>query len=297
MSAVTTAALLLMQPSFARCHMQPQGLACLCVADTHTHAHTPTCTHTNKHTQPQPHTLTHTHQTHTHTHSQHTDTARHTHTSLPPCPTNRLGKPAEAEPLYRTALAVRASALGPEDPDVAVTAHNLGVCLSSTGQHAEALVFHKQALFVREAAAASGKSGGGGGGAASRGSSGGGAGGAGASGGGAGDALSSHRAAAQCLKRLGCEAEAEPHLRALLAAARAAVDAAGPAGRRRRDALVELSVAAEDLGRCLTLQGAHERAEDAWWEAVEARREAMGDGHASVREIEERLRQCLEALQ
>jgi tetratricopeptide (TPR) repeat protein len=206
---------------------------------------------------------------------------------------NRLGQHAEAEPLYRAALAVRASALGPEDPDVAVTAHNLGVCLGTLGQHAEALAFHKQALYVREQAAAAqqrASEGGGGRTAAAR----------------AAEVLSSHRASAQCLRRLGCEGQAEPHLQALLQAARAAAVAAAAtaappgeapsAAKRRRDALLlELAAAAEDVARCLAQQGHHERAEDALWEALEARREVVGDKHPTVLKLEERLRQCLEA--
>jgi tetratricopeptide (TPR) repeat protein len=183
---------------------------------------------------------------------------------------------------------VRASALGPEDPDVAVTAHNLGVCLAATGQHAEALVFHKQALFVREAAAAAAAAAGGGGGAAAR-----------------GEVLASHKAAAACLRRLGCEGQAEPHLSALLDAARGRADGDAVAGssgggggvRRRRDALLELSAAAEDFARCLAAQGAHARAEDALWEALEARREALGAQHPSVRLLEDKITSCLEALQ
>ncbi|GBF93838.1 hypothetical protein Rsub_06837 [Raphidocelis subcapitata] len=197
----------------------------------------------------------------------------------------RLGRHAEAEQLYRSALASRTAALGPEDPDVAATAHNLGVCLSALGQHAEALAFHKQALFIREAAAA------------------------GAAGGRAGaraaEVLASHRAAAACLRRLGCEGQAEPHLQALLAAARssAAAAAAGArngagstgAGRGRDAALLELASAAEDLARCLLQQGAHAGAEEALWEALEARRGALGDAHPGVRALEEQLRLCLEA--
>jgi tetratricopeptide (TPR) repeat protein len=225
---------------------------------------------------------------------------------------NRLGRHEDAEPHYREALAARAAALGPDDPEVASTAHNLGACLGNLGQHAEALAFHKQALHGRERAALAAA------GAADT---------AERAGDGAArerwarlraqreaEALASHRAAAACLRRLGCGAQAEPHLRALLDAARvAAAAAAGPApaagdgvgsgggaagggARRRRDALVELAAAAEDLGACLTAEGRHGDAEDAWWEALEARREALGERHPSVAELEGRLRVCLEAL-
>jgi hypothetical protein len=59
--------------------------------------------------------------------------------------------------------------------------------------------------------------------------------------------------------------------------------------------LLELAGAAEDLARCLLQQGAHAGAEEALWEALEARRGALGDAHPSVRALEEQLRRCLEA--
>jgi len=118
----------------------------------------------------------------------------------------------------------------------------------------------------------------------------------------AAEVLASHRAAALCLRRLGCEGQAEPHLQAQLQAARAAAAAqatrsgGGAGGGKRRDALLlELATAAEDVARCLVQQGQHERAEDALWEALEARREVLGDKHPSVLGLEEQLRQCLEA--
>jgi len=64
---------------------------------------------------------------------------------------------AQAEQLYRRALATRA--LGPNHADVALTAHNLGICLSACGRHAEALALHKQALAVREGLLAGGSGG------------------------------------------------------------------------------------------------------------------------------------------
>jgi tetratricopeptide (TPR) repeat protein len=197
-----------------------------------------------------------------------------------------MGKHEEAEPLYRAALAVRTSCLGPDDPDVAVTAHNLGVCLGSLGRHAEALAFHKQALHAREARAAALTGGGSGDAAAAR---------------AAADVAASHKAAAACLRRLGCNEQAEPHLAAILnsarrAAAAAAAGADGQPPRGARDAaLLEVAAAAEDLARCLGLQAAHARAEEAWWEALEARREAQGPQHAVVLELEEQLRRCLAA--
>lgn len=81
---------------------------------------------------------------------------------LPPAPTNSCGNYTEAESLYRCALDARAAALGPDHPDVALTAHNLGICLSSVGRHADALQLHRQALAVRQRLHGRGSSGGGG---------------------------------------------------------------------------------------------------------------------------------------
>lgn len=105
------------------------------------------------------------------------------------------------------------AALGQLHPDVAITAHQLGHCLGQLGQHTEALVYHKQGLWVRQQQdrhAGSGTPDGAAAGSRSRGSG---------SGGGssaAEDLVSSHRCVALCLARLGCDKQAGEHLSAVL---------------------------------------------------------------------------------
>lgn len=131
----------------------------------------------------------------------------------------RLSDWTLAGQLFREALSARVAALGQLHPDVAITAHQLGHCLGQAGQHSEALVYHKQGLWVRQqqehrgstqqaGSSSNGSSGdGGGGGTAARGSS---------SGGSRGDPtedlVASHRCVALCLARLGCDSQAEEHL-------------------------------------------------------------------------------------
>lgn len=127
----------------------------------------------------------------------------------------RLCEWSEAERLFREALSARVAALGQLHPDVAITAHQLGHCLGQLGQHTEALVFHKQGLWVRQqqqrrdpqpssSSADSCRT-------AARGSSS-----ASSSGGSSGDPcedlVASHRCVAVCLARLGCDSQAEEHL-------------------------------------------------------------------------------------
>ena len=59
--------------------------------------------------------------------------------------TSRL---AEAEPLYRRALAIREKSLGPEHPDVAVGLNNLAVLLRATNRLAEAAPLYRQVLQI-----------------------------------------------------------------------------------------------------------------------------------------------------
>lgn len=126
----------------------------------------------------------------------------------------RLSDWSQAEQLFREALSARVGALGQLHPDVAITAHQLGHCLGQSGQHTEALVYHKQGLWVRQQqehrgaqqpSSTSGTSGDGGTG--TRGSSSG-----GTSGNPAEDLVASHRCVALCLARLGCDSQAEEHL-------------------------------------------------------------------------------------
>lgn len=144
----------------------------------------------------------------------------------------RLSDWSQAEQLFREALSARVAALGQLHPDVAITAHQLGHCLGQLGQHTEALVYHKQGLWVRQQQER--RMDGGGGqqqeqlqqdGAAGTsshgdgsGSSGSGGGGRSSASGGSGsinaveDLVSSHRCVALCLARLGCDSQAQEHL-------------------------------------------------------------------------------------
>ncbi len=60
------------------------------------------------------------------------------------------GKYAEAEPLYKRALAIWEKALGPEHPDVAQSLNNLALLYQDQGRYAEAEPLHKRALAIRE---------------------------------------------------------------------------------------------------------------------------------------------------
>jgi Flp pilus assembly protein TadD len=65
---------------------------------------------------------------------------------------DRLGKPAESEPLHRRALKLQGESLHPEDPRLAETLNNLAVAIDLLGRHAEAKALHKKALEIREKA-------------------------------------------------------------------------------------------------------------------------------------------------
>ncbi len=62
------------------------------------------------------------------------------------------GKYAEAEPLYRRALAIDEKALGPEHPDVGQSLNNLAEGYHSQGRYAEAEPLYKRALAIFEKA-------------------------------------------------------------------------------------------------------------------------------------------------
>ena len=64
----------------------------------------------------------------------------------------RLGKYAEAEQLYRRALALREGKLGPDAPSVATAANNLGEVCRLQGRYGEAEVLLKRAVAIREKA-------------------------------------------------------------------------------------------------------------------------------------------------
>lgn len=134
----------------------------------------------------------------------------------------RLCEWFQAEQLFREALSARVAALGQLHPDVAITAHQLGHCLGQLGQHSEALVYHKQGLWVRQQQErrgnntpqqldSSSSTSNADGSSSGRGSSSG-----GSSSNPAEDLVASHRCVALCLARLGCDSQAEEHLAQVL---------------------------------------------------------------------------------
>ena len=62
------------------------------------------------------------------------------------------GRYAEAEPLYKRALAIAEKALGPDHPDVASCLNNLAILYKAQGRYAEAEPLYKRALAIREKA-------------------------------------------------------------------------------------------------------------------------------------------------
>ena len=62
------------------------------------------------------------------------------------------GRYAEAEPLYKRALAISEKALGPDHPDVGSSLNNLAMLYESQGRYAEAEPLYKRALAISEKA-------------------------------------------------------------------------------------------------------------------------------------------------
>ena len=62
------------------------------------------------------------------------------------------GAYAEAEPLFKRALAIGEKALGPDHPDVATSLNNLAVLYRATGRYAEAEPLYQRALAIGEKA-------------------------------------------------------------------------------------------------------------------------------------------------
>ena len=62
--------------------------------------------------------------------------------------TNRL---AEAEPLFRRALAIDEASFGPDHPDVATDLNNLAALLAATNRLAEAEPLYRRAVAINEA--------------------------------------------------------------------------------------------------------------------------------------------------
>jgi tetratricopeptide (TPR) repeat protein len=63
---------------------------------------------------------------------------------------SRAGRHAEAEQLYKRALAIFEKRRGPSDPLVAFLHNNLGVLYEKSGRYAEAETAHRRALAIRE---------------------------------------------------------------------------------------------------------------------------------------------------
>ncbi len=59
------------------------------------------------------------------------------------------GRYAEAEPLYKRALAILEKALGPDHPDVATTLENYAALLRKTGRTTEATKMEARGKAVR----------------------------------------------------------------------------------------------------------------------------------------------------
>ena len=62
----------------------------------------------------------------------------------------QLARFAEAEPLYRRALAIDERSYGPDHPDVATDLNNLAVLLQATNRLAEAEPLYRRALAIDE---------------------------------------------------------------------------------------------------------------------------------------------------
>jgi tetratricopeptide (TPR) repeat protein len=62
------------------------------------------------------------------------------------------GRYADAEPLYKRALAVWEKALGPDHPDVATALNNLAQLYKDQGSYEDAEPLYKRALAIREKA-------------------------------------------------------------------------------------------------------------------------------------------------
>ena len=63
-----------------------------------------------------------------------------------------LGRYADAEPLYKSSLAICERALGPEHPDVAASVTDLAMLYHIEGRYADAEPLYKRSLAIREKA-------------------------------------------------------------------------------------------------------------------------------------------------
>jgi tetratricopeptide (TPR) repeat protein len=62
------------------------------------------------------------------------------------------GRYADAEPLYKRALAIREKALGPDHPDIATSLNTLAELYRAQGRYADAEPLYKRSLAIREKA-------------------------------------------------------------------------------------------------------------------------------------------------
>ena len=58
------------------------------------------------------------------------------------------GRYADAEPLYKRALAIDEKAVGPDHPDVATSLNNLAALYKEQGRYADAEPLYKRALAI-----------------------------------------------------------------------------------------------------------------------------------------------------
>ena len=65
------------------------------------------------------------------------------------CSTSAQGRYADAEPLYKQALAIVKKALGPAHPDVAMSLENYAHLLRATGRSTEAAKMEARAKAIR----------------------------------------------------------------------------------------------------------------------------------------------------
>jgi tetratricopeptide (TPR) repeat protein len=65
---------------------------------------------------------------------------------------NNQGRFSEAIPLARRALTIREKALGPDHPDVAISANNLALAYVAQGRYANAEPLYKRSLVIFEKA-------------------------------------------------------------------------------------------------------------------------------------------------
>jgi tetratricopeptide (TPR) repeat protein len=230
------------------------------------------------------------------------------------CCVCRQGDYGAALPLAEQAVQLRAAALGQVHPEVASAAHNLGVCHSQLGQTQAALDAHLQALAVRQQLAAEDQSS-----SATaamttscravaaclaR--------------------LGRHEEASQQLATVldaarsavadvllhGVPPLSQHRIHSVVSSTRGGGsggngsmqacedEGAGGGGSadmtgEQQQCLLAVAAAAEELGKCYSHQGQHARAEELYWEAMEAAVAVLGSRSDTVHRLEGALRECL----